>query len=81
MDTEKKDVTREDVENALDGLRANLQADGGDITFVEMTSDYVVKVKFMGACACCPGASATLKFYIERLLKEKLPQIKEVVMV
>ena len=72
---------KEKVEKVLASLRPNLQADGGDIQLVEVTADNIVKVKFKGACACCPGAQMTLKSYIEREVKSQVPEIKEVVMV
>lgn len=68
------------VEQVLDSLRINLQMDGGDIQLVEITEDKVVKVHFLGACCGCPGAQSTLKFYIERAVKDLIPDIKEVVM-
>ena len=72
---------RQKIEKALASLRANLQADGGDIDLVDVTDDNVVKVRFKGACVGCPGAQMTLKFYIEREVKNQVPEIKEVVMV
>ncbi|NUM36752.1 MAG: NifU family protein [Candidatus Brocadiae bacterium] len=68
------------VEEVLDTLRINLQMDGGDIQLVEITEDKVVKVHFLGACCGCPSAQMTLKYYIERAVKEQIPDIKEVVM-
>ncbi len=55
-----------------------LQADGGDVQFVELTKDNIVKVKLTGACHGCPMAQITLKEGIGRLLKEELPEIKDV---
>ena len=40
-----------------------------------------VRVRLQGACRGCPGAQMTLKMGVERLLKEKLPEVKEVVAV
>ena len=68
------------VEEILETLRINLQMDGGDIQLVEITEDKIVKVHFLGACCGCPSAKMTLKYYIERAIKEQLPDIKEVVM-
>jgi Fe-S cluster biogenesis protein NfuA len=72
---------QQEIEKALETLRGNLQADGGDLELVEITKENIVKVQFIGACACCPGATMTLKFYIERALKETVPAVKEVVLV
>ena len=72
------DQTIEDkVRTALDELRPNLQADGGDIGLVEI-DDGVVKVKLQGACAGCPMSQMTMKWGVEQYLKKKIPEIKTV---
>ena len=68
------------VEKALDKIRPALRADGGDVELVEV-KDNVVKVKLTGACGGCPMSQMTLKMGIERLLKQEIPEIKEVVAV
>ena len=68
------------VEKALDKIRPALRADGGDVELVEVKDD-VVKVKLTGACGGCPMSQMTLKMGIERLLKQEIPEIKEVVAV
>jgi Fe-S cluster biogenesis protein NfuA len=72
---------KEKVEPALEKIRPSLQADGGNVELVEVTEDGVVKVKLMGACVGCPMSQMTLKAGIERLLKEEVPEVKEVVSV
>jgi Fe-S cluster biogenesis protein NfuA len=72
---------KEQVEAALNKIRPSLQADGGNVELVEVTEDGVVKVKLMGACAGCPMSQMTLKAGIERLLKQEVPAVKEVVSV
>ena len=69
------------VKKVLEEIRPALQADGGDLELVEVTEDGVVKVKLVGACGTCPMSQMTLKMGIEKRLKEKLPEIKEVVSV
>ena len=71
---------REKVEQALAQIKPALQADGGDVELVDV-EDGVVKVKLTGACAGCPVASITLKQGIERILKEQIAEVKEVVAV
>jgi Fe-S cluster biogenesis protein NfuA len=71
---------REKVEETLNQIRWRLQADGGDVQLVSV-DDGVVKVKLTGACFGCPMATLTLKSVIERILKEKVPAVKEVVSV
>jgi len=54
-------------------------ADGGNVELIEVTPDGVVKLKLKGSCGCCPMSSMTLKNGIEKILKEEVPEIKEVV--
>lgn len=71
-------ITKEQVESALNKIRPGLQADGGNVEFVEVTPDGVVKVRLQGACRGCPGAAMTLKAGVERILKEQIPEVKRV---
>ncbi len=71
---------REKVEAALAKIRPALQADGGDVELVDV-SEGVVKLELKGACAGCPMSAMTLRNGIERLLKEQVPEVKEVVSV
>lgn len=68
---------REKVEEILNQIRPSLQADGGDVELVDIV-DGVVKLKLKGACAGCPMSQMTLAFGIERVLKEKVPEVKKV---
>ena len=70
---------KEEVTKALNDIRPNLQADGGDVVLVEITDDGVVKVKLTGACHGCPMSQMTLKMGIEKYLKKMVPAVKEVV--
>jgi Fe-S cluster biogenesis protein NfuA len=70
---------RDKVAAVLDKIRPALQADGGDVELVEVTGEGVVKLKLTGACAGCPMSTMTLKNGIERLLREQVPEVKEVV--
>ncbi|MDD5668476.1 MAG: NifU family protein [Candidatus Omnitrophica bacterium] len=72
---------REEVERALEKVRIALAADGGNVELIDVTEDGVVKVKLTGACGCCPMSQMTLKMGIERMLKQEVPQVKEVVSV
>jgi len=71
---------REKVEAALSRIRPVLQADGGDVELVDV-GDGIVKVKLTGACSGCAMATLTLRAGIERVLKEQVPEVKEVVAV
>lgn len=72
---------REEVENALDEIRPQLNADGGDVELVDITEEGVVKVNLTGACAGCPMSTLTLKNGIERVLKEQVPDVEQVIAV
>jgi Fe-S cluster biogenesis protein NfuA len=71
---------KEKIETALAKIRPMLQADGGDVELVAV-EEGVVKLRLKGACAGCPVSEMTLKQGIERLLKEQIPEVKEVVAV
>ncbi|MFA7464113.1 MAG: NifU family protein [Syntrophales bacterium] len=72
---------KQEVAKALNEIRPNLQADGGDVELVDVSDDGVVKVKLTGACKGCPMSQMTLKMGIERFLKKSVPEVKEVVSV
>jgi len=72
---------REQVENVLNKIKPSLQADGGDVELVDVSQDGIIKVKLTGACGSCPMSQITLKMGIERILKEEVPEVKEVVAV
>ena len=69
------------VQAALDKIRGNLQADGGDAELVEVTADGVVKVRLTGACHGCPMSQMTLKRGIENVIKNDVPEVTSVVAV
>ena len=69
------------VAEVVESIRPMLQNDGGDIELVSVDEDKTVRVRLQGACKGCPGAAMTLKMGVERLLKERIPEIKEVVAV
>jgi Fe-S cluster biogenesis protein NfuA len=71
-------LMKEKVEKKLEQIRPSLQADGGDVELVDVSDDGIVQVKLTGACAGCPMSTLTLKNGIERLLKQEIPEVKEV---
>ncbi len=75
--TDKKIL--EKIENALTEIRPFLEADGGDISLVEVTKDMVVKVKLIGACSNCNVKMTTLKNGVEIVVKRAVPEVKEVI--
>jgi Fe-S cluster biogenesis protein NfuA len=70
---------KEKVEKALDKVRPMLAADGGSVELVDVTEDGVVKLKLTGACGCCTMSQMTLKMGIEKILKQEIPEVKEVI--
>lgn len=72
---------KESVQKAINQIRPNLQADGGDVELVEVMTDGTVKVKLLGACRGCPMSQMTLKMGIEKYLKKEVPGVREVVAV
>lgn len=71
----------EKVKQVIDEIRPLLQADGGDVELVEVADDGTVKLKLLGACGHCPMSTMTLKMGIEKRLKERVSEVKEVVAV
>jgi len=67
------------IEKALDEIRPYLEADGGDINLVEVTDEFVVKVKLVGACSSCNISMQTLKNGVEIVVKRAVPEVKEVI--
>ena len=74
-------MMKEQVQKALDTIRPSLQADGGDVELIDVSTDGVVKVKLTGACHGCPMSQMTLKMSIEKIIKKQVPEIKEVLSV
>lgn len=66
------------IEDALQQLRPFLKADGGDLSLVEVTSDYIVRVKLHGACKSCNMSMMTLKAGVEEAVKRAVPEVKSV---
>ncbi|MGQ9546175.1 MAG: NifU family protein [Dehalococcoidia bacterium] len=69
---------REKVQAALEQVRPVLLADGGDVQLIDV-KDGVVTLRLTGACGGCPMATMTLRNGIERVLKERVPEVKQVV--
>ena len=69
---------RDKVEEVLNKIRPNLVSDGGNVELIN-ANDGRVELKLTGACAGCPMSTLTLKMGIERILKQEIPEIKDVV--
>jgi Fe-S cluster biogenesis protein NfuA len=66
------------VENALDTIRPYLEADGGNVSVEEITSDNIVRLRLLGSCGSCPMSIMTLKAGIEQAIKRSVPEIEAV---
>lgn len=77
MSTDRIELTNK-VKNVISQIRPYLQADGGDIQFVELTDDNVVNVELQGSCGSCPFSRMTLKNGVEEAMRKALPEIKSV---
>ena len=71
-------MLKEKIEDALNKVRPSLQADGGDVEFVDVDENGVVKLRLTGACGGCPMTQMTLKMGIEKILKQNVPEIDSV---
>jgi Fe-S cluster biogenesis protein NfuA len=71
---------REEIEKALEKIRPMLQRDGGNVELVDVEGS-VVKVRLTGACHGCPMSQMTLKAGIERIIRQEVPAVTEVVAV
>lgn len=81
MDVAEKQDFEKKINESIEMVRPYLLADGGDIRFVELTEDMVVKVELLGACGSCPYSIQTLKNGVEQAMRKQIPEIKEVVSV
>ncbi len=78
MEEQKTMTVREKVEMALQMCRPYLNADGGDVEFVQITDDGVVEVRLQGVCSGCPMSRMTLRAGIERAVLQCAPEVKRV---
>jgi Fe-S cluster biogenesis protein NfuA len=74
----ERKMTKEQVQEALNKIRPQLQADGGDVELVDVNETGVVKVRLTGACGGCPMSQMTLKMGIEKFLKQQIPEVARV---
>jgi Fe-S cluster biogenesis protein NfuA len=78
MEKTKNEQLIKKITGTLEKIRPYLIDDGGDVNFVELTTDLEVKVRLTGACGHCPFSIQTLKAGIEQTLLQEIPQIKSV---
>lgn len=68
----------ERILKVIEQLRPSIQADGGDVEFVEFTDTGIVRIRLHGACVGCPSSSLTLQVGLERNLREHVPEVEAV---
>jgi Fe-S cluster biogenesis protein NfuA len=76
---EKQVSVKDKVQGVINLIRPAVQADGGDIELVDVTSGGVVQIRFHGACHGCPSSTMTLQMGIERNLRDRVPEVTSVV--
>ena len=67
------------IESAIQKIRPYLEAEGGDIEFIDVTDDHVVRVRLLGACSSCSMSHMTMKAGVEESIKREVPEITKVV--
>ena len=72
-----EDVTKK-IEAALDSIRPYLMADGGNVKILELSSENVLKLEFVGACGSCPMSTMTFKAGVEEAIKRAVPEVKSI---
>ena len=78
---DEKEKILDNIEKALEDIRPYLQQDGGDVQVIDVTEDFTLQVRLIGACGTCEINTQTLKNGIEAVVKQHVPIIKEVVAV
>lgn len=66
------------VEQALNGLRPYLEADGGNIRVLEFTPDQIVRLEFLGNCGNCPMSSMTFRAGVEEAIRREVPEVRHI---
>jgi len=79
MDSREKTI--ELIEQALESVRPYLHADGGDVRFVELTDDLIVKLELQGSCQSCPMSAMTFRAGLEESIRKAVPHVNKVVSV
>lgn len=72
-----EDITKK-IEAALDSIRPYLMADGGNVKILELSSENVLKLEFLGACGSCPMSTMTFKAGVEEAIKRAVPEVKSI---
>ncbi|MBC7865854.1 MAG: NifU family protein [Bacteroidia bacterium] len=74
----ENEILLKKVEDALQSIRPYLNADGGDVSLIEITEDKTVKLELTGACKTCSMSMMTMRAGIEETIKRAAPEILRV---
>ena len=74
--TETADDLETQVDRVLEEIRPYIHSHGGEVNVIEVTPEGVARLQMVGSCNGCPMSMLTMRLGIERLLAEKLPQLK-----
>jgi Fe-S cluster biogenesis protein NfuA len=78
MENNQNEELVQKVKNVIEQIKPYLEADGGSISFVNITDENVVNVELHGACRSCPMSNMTLKNGVEQAVIKAIPEIKSV---
>jgi Fe-S cluster biogenesis protein NfuA len=71
---------RDEIEKVIQVIRPAIQADNGDILLHDVDEGSgVVTVELIGACVSCPASTVTLKAGVERILKDRVDGVTQVI--
>jgi Fe-S cluster biogenesis protein NfuA len=75
---QNKEILLKRINTALDEIRPYLKDDGGDVEVVDITDDYILKIKLLGACGTCNMSTMTVSAGIEGAVRGSVPEIVSV---
>lgn len=81
MSASEKEKLIKAIDEALNELRPHLAVDGGNIEVVDLKDDNTVEIKWLGNCESCSMSAMTMRAGVEQTIKQKIPQITNVVAV
>jgi Fe-S cluster biogenesis protein NfuA len=76
MSTAERAELEDRVDSVLNDIRPYIHSHGGEVNLLEITDDGVARLQMIGSCNGCPMSMLTLRLGIERLLKDKVPELK-----
>jgi len=74
-----KVMIKDRVNSALEKIRPFLAADEGDIELIDVTDEFDVHIKMLGACSSCQLVDMTIQSGVEQYIRREAPEIRNVV--